>query len=153
MDIITNEELKTFLARGPGWHVSLFMPTHRRGRETEQDPIRFGNLLREVEERLLDKGLRSREVQEMLKPAQRLVQEPGFWRYQSHGLAVFFAPEEFHAYRLPLPFEELVVISNRFHLKPLLPLFASDGHFYILALSQNQVRLLSLIHISEPTRL
>jgi hypothetical protein len=142
MDIITKEELKTFLAGYPGWHVSLFMPTHRQGRETEQDPIRFRNLLREVEERLLDKGLHSPDVREILKPAQRLVQEPGFWRYQSHGLAVFFTPEEFHSYRLPLPFEELVVISNRFHLKPLLPFFASDGHFYILALSQNQVRLL-----------
>ena len=91
---------------------------------------------------MLDKGLRSPDVQEILKPAQRLLQEPGFWRYQSHGLAVFLTPEEFHSYRLPLPFEELVVISNRFHLKPLLPFFASDGHFHILALSQNQVRLL-----------
>jgi hypothetical protein len=99
-------------------------------------------LLREVEERLLDKGLRSPDVQEILKPAQRLLQEPGFWRHQSDGLAVFFTAEEFHHYRLPLPFEELVVISDRFHRKPLLPFFASDGHFYILALSQNQVRLL-----------
>jgi len=136
------KELKTFLTRHPGWHVSLFMPTHRAGRETEQDPIRFRNLLREVEERLLAKGLRSPDVREMLKPAQRLLQEPGFWRNQSHGLAVFLTPEEFHSYRLPLPFKELVVISHCFHLKPLLPFFASDGHFYILALSQNQVRLL-----------
>ena len=142
MDVITKEELRTFLTRYPGWYVSLFMPTHRRGRETEQDPIRFRNLLREVEERLLAKGLRSPDVREMLKPAQRLLQEPGFWRNQSHGLAVFLTPEEFHSYRLPLPFEELVVISHCFHLKPLLPFFASDGHFYILALSQNQVRLL-----------
>jgi len=143
MDTITIKELKTLLAQYPGWHVSLFMPTHRRGRETEQDPIRFRNLLREVEERLLDKGLRSPDVQEILKPAQRLVQEPGFWRHQSDGLAVFFTPEEFHYYRLPLPFQELVVISDRFHRKPLLPFFASDGHFYILALSQNQIRLLA----------
>ena len=142
MDTITIKELKTLLAQYPGWHVSLFMPTHRRGRETEQDPIRFRNVLREVEKRLLDKGLRSPEVQEILKPAQRLVQEPGFWRHQSDGLAVFLAPEEFHYYRLPLPFQELVVISDRFHRKPLLPFFASDGHFYILALSQNQIRLL-----------
>lgn len=56
-------------------------------------------------------------------------------------MAVFFASEEFHFYRLPLPFEELVMVSHRFHLKPLLPFFASDGHFYILALSQNQLRL------------
>ncbi len=143
MDIITKEGLKTFLTRYPGWYVSLFMPTHRRGRETEQDPIRFRNLLREVEERLLDKGLRSPDVREILKPVERLVQEPGFWRRQSDGLAVFFTAEEFHYYRLPLPFEELVVISDHFHRRPLLPFFASDGHFYILALSQNQVRLLA----------
>jgi len=35
-----------------------------------------------------------------------------------------------------------VVVSDRFHLKPLLPLLTGDGRFYILALSQNQVRLL-----------
>jgi hypothetical protein len=143
MDIITKEELRTFLIRYPGWCVSLFMPTHRRGRETEQDPIRFRNLLREVEERLLDKGLRFPDVREILKPVERLVQEPGFWRHQSDGLAVFCTAEEFRYYRLPLPFEELVVISDRFHRRPLLPFFASDGHFYILALSQNQVRLLA----------
>ncbi len=142
MDTITTEELKTFLTRPPGWHVSLFMPTHRAGRNTEQDPIRFRNLLREAEERLLSKGLRSPDVREMLKPARDLGQEPRFWPNQSHGLAVFLTAEEFHYYRLPLPFEELVVISQVFHLKPLLPFFASDGHFYILTLSQNRVRLL-----------
>lgn len=142
MDALTMEELKTFIARSPGWHISLFMPTHQAGRETGQDPIRFTNLLREVEDRLLAKGLHSSNVGEILKPAQRLLQESDFWQHQSHGLAVFIAPEEFHSYRLPLPFEELVVISHRFHLKPLLPFFTSDGHFYILALSQNQIRLL-----------
>jgi hypothetical protein len=141
MDAITMTELETLMAGYSGWHVSLFMPTHQAGRETEQDPIRFKNLLREAEEGLLAKGLRSPDVREMLKPAQRLLEEPGFWRHQSHGLAVFLA-EGFHSYRLPLPFEELVMVSHRFHLKPLLPFFASDGHFYILALSQNQIRLL-----------
>lgn len=142
MDAITMTELKTLLAGYSGWHVSLFMPTHQAGRETEQDPIRLKNLLREAEQRLQDKGLRSPDVREMLKPAQRLLQESGFWRKQSHGLAIFFTPESFHSYRLPLPFEELVVISNRFHIKPLLSFFAGDGQFYILALSRNQVRLL-----------
>lgn len=142
MDIITQQEMKNLLVRDSGWCVSLFMPTHRRGRETEQDPIRFRNLLREAEERLLVKGLRSPDAREMLKPAQRLLQEPSFWQHQSGGLAVFLTSDEFQYYRLPLPFENLVMISKSFHLKPLLPFFASDGHFYILALSQNQVRLL-----------
>lgn len=99
-------------------------------------------MLREVEQRLVDKGMRSPHAREMLRPARRLLDDPAFWRHQSDGLAVFFTPEVFHTYRLPLQFSELMVVTNRFHLKPILPLFASDGHFYILALSQNQVRLL-----------
>lgn len=142
MDAITMTELKKFLVGGSDWHISLYMPTHKAGQETEQDPIRFKNLLQETEARLLAKGLRTPDVQEILEPAQRLLQEPDFWRHQSHGLAVFFTPDNFYFYRLPLHFEELVMISRRFYIKPLLPLFASDGHFYILALSQNQVRLL-----------
>ena len=142
MDIITLEELKILLARQQGFCVSLFMPTHQRGRETEQDPIRFKNLLRQAEEHLQNKGLRSPEVREMLKPAQRLLHDQAFWRHQSNGLAVFVSSEGCQRYRLPLLFEELVVITDRFHLKPILPLFTGDGHFYILALSQKQVRLL-----------
>ena len=142
MDILTLDELKQMMDPHTDWCVSLFMPAHRAGRETEQDPIRYKNLLREVENRLVEKGLRTPEVQSFLAPAQRLLQDASFWRHQSDGLAVFFTPETFHSYRLPVRFEELVVISNRFHLKPLLPLFTSDGHFYVLAISQNQVRLL-----------
>ncbi len=142
MDIITIEEFKNLIDKPSGWCVSLYMPTHRQGPETEQDPIRYKNLLRQIEDRLKNKGLRTPDVQEMLKPAQRLVQDPAFWRHQSDGLAVFITAETFQTFRLPLPFSELVVVSDRFHLKPLLPLFTGDGHFYMLALSQNEIRLL-----------
>lgn len=143
MDLITMEKLKeTFLTKRFDWSISLFMPTHRAGRETEQDPIRFKNLLRDVEERLLAKGLRSPEVQEILKKPRRLLEDDGFWRRQSDGLAVFFSEEVFHLFRLPIQFAELAVITDRFHVKPLLPLLTSDGTFHILTISQNRLRLL-----------
>lgn len=143
MDRITLEKLKhTFLTDYSDWCVSLFMPTHRAGRETEQGPIRFRNLLREAHEQLLAKGLRAAKVGEILKKPQRLLQDKGFWQRQSDGLAVFFSSDAFHHFRLPLAFEELVVISKRFLVKPLLPILTSDGLFHVLALSQNQVRLL-----------
>ncbi len=142
MNRITLAELQPFLNDHEDWCVSLFMPTHRLGRETEQDPIRFKNLLQEAEARLLEKGMRTPDVQAMLQPAHDLLLDPAFWWHMSDGLAVFFTQAELHTYRLPLPFEELLVITNRFHIKPLLPFFTNDGHFYILALSQNEVRLL-----------
>lgn len=55
---------------------------------------------------------------------------------------MFASSEGMVTYRFPIRFQELVVVSDRFHLKPLLKYFANDGGFYILALSQNQVRLL-----------
>jgi hypothetical protein len=142
MDIITTQDLQTLMASEDGWCVSLFMPAHRAGRGTEQDPIRFRNLLSQVEKRLLDKGLRTPDVRKFLEPAERLSLDSDFWRRQSDGLAVFFTSGNLYAYRLPLPFSELVVVSERFHLKPLLPFFSSDGQFYILALSQKQARVL-----------
>ncbi|MDY0213763.1 MAG: hypothetical protein RBR06_12270 [Desulfuromonadaceae bacterium] len=142
MDLITMEQLKEILARRSEWCVSLFMPTHRAGREMEQDPIRFKNLLRTVEERLLARGMRSPKVQEMLTEPHRLLQDKNFWQHQSDGLAIFFTEDIFLFFRLPVEFAETTVITDRFHVKPLLPILTSDGTFHILAISQNRLRLL-----------
>lgn len=142
MDIITIKELKSLSEAKSEDSVSIFLPTHRSGRDTEQDPIRFKNLLKDVENRLLDKGIRRPDVENYLKPAYDLLQKSGFWAHQSDGLVVYISPQVFQTFRLPITFEELAIVSTSFHLKPLLPFFARDGHFYILALSQNQVRLL-----------
>jgi len=116
------------------------MPTHRAFPGTKQDPIRFKNLIGEAEERLRALGDRSPDAAKMLEPAKSLIEDPVFWRHQSDGLATFISLGSFHQYRLPLRFDELLVITDRFHIKPLLPLFSDGGRFYILALSQNLVR-------------
>jgi hypothetical protein len=59
---------------------------------------------------------------------------------------MFSAPDVFRHYRLPFPFQEFVVVTERFHVKPLLPLLSGDGQFYLLALSQNGVRVLQGTH-------
>jgi hypothetical protein len=46
------------------------------------------------------------------------------------------------ALRVPLDLPELAVVADRFHISPLLPLLTGDGHFFVLALSQHQIRLL-----------
>ena len=143
MDRITFEQIWQIVADNhPGFCVSLYMPTHRAGRETEQDPIRFKNLLRQAEERLLAEGLNSAQVRDLLKAPQGLLQDQSFWRHQSDGLAVFCSEDVFHLFRLPVRFSELVVVADRFPVKPLLPLLTADGIFFILAVSQNQLRLL-----------
>jgi hypothetical protein len=120
--------------------VSLYMPTHRVGAETEQDPIRLRNLLAAAQMQLVGMGMRGPESQQLLEPAA-LLDTASFWQHQSDGLAVFLAPGFHRVLRLPLRFAGLLVVAECFHLKPLLPMLSGDGHFYILALSQKGVRL------------
>jgi hypothetical protein len=122
--------------------VSLYMPTHREGPAVQQDPIRLRNLLAEAERRLLAAGMRTPDVQALLAPAGEIVAPHNFWQRQGEALAIFLAPNLFRDYRLPFGAKELLLTGNRFHLKPLLPFLRPDGVFYILALSQNRVRLL-----------
>jgi hypothetical protein len=142
MSILTRDDLRTLIRKPRGWCVSVFIPTHRAGREIQQDRIRLKNLLREAEEHLVTSGLRGPEAKDLLEPAGRLLHDGLFWQHQSDGLAIFLSREVFRTYRLPFDFEELVVVTDRFHIKPLLPLLSGDGRFYVLALSQNQLRLL-----------
>jgi hypothetical protein len=145
MDIVTREDLEALVAVTPGPCVSIYQPAHRGGPDTrshaQEDTIRFKNLLRDAEQRLLASGLSAREAESLLAPGRRLLDDPGFWQHQAEGLAVFLAPDGARTFRVPLAFDALVVVAPRFHIKPLLALLAGDGLFYVLALSQNDVRL------------
>lgn len=95
--------------------------------------------------------MRKPEIEALLNPAQERLQVDSFWQHQADGLAFFLAREFAQYFCLPERFEELAVVAHRFHLKPLFPLLSGDGAFYLLALSQNEVRLFlgSRYHISE----
>lgn len=142
MDILTREDLKKIVDVEAKNCVSIYLPTHPVGREMQQDPIRLKNLLSEALEVLVKRGKRQPEAESLLEPAQNLIPDQPFWQHQSTGLAVFLTEDFFAIYRLPLDFPELVVVGERFHVKPLLPFFSGEGQFYVLAISQNDLRLL-----------
>lgn len=141
MDILNPADLKSLIAHQGKWSISLYMPSQRVGNEQQQNPIRLKNLLAEAETRLLANGLRRPQVEKLMRPAEQLLWDAGFWQHQSDGLAIFLS-DGFHViYRLPVQFNELAVVSNSFHIKPLLPCLGRGIKFYVLALSLNNVRL------------
>jgi hypothetical protein len=142
MDILDRKELEKLSTKMDGWHVSIYMPTHRASDEIQQDPIRLKNLLTEAKDSLRELGLRPPDIDAILEPGFALLDDHIFWRQQSDGLAVLAARDAFHTYRLPFSFEEQVIVSPKFYTKPLLPILSSGGRFLVLALSQDEVRLL-----------
>lgn len=148
MDILTNDQLRKLMEYRFDTCVSMYMPTERMGAETQQNPIRLKNLLGRAEEQLVEAGLRTAQAQELLKPAHELQQNRPLWQRMGDGLALFVGPDTFEYYRVPLSFDELVVVSDRFHIKPLLPLLSGDGRFYVLAVSLGHVRVLQATQYS-----
>ncbi len=148
MNIITTDDVKFLIDKRESPCISLFMPTHRKGKEIEQDPIRFKNLLRLAEERIVERGFKTRDAEEILAPAYKLQNNKMYWKHQSDGLAVFAGKDIFREYRVPSDFDELAVVTDRFHIKPVLPLISGDGRFYILVFSVKSVRLLQGSHFS-----
>ncbi len=140
MDMISREELRNLLEVRDDPCISLYMPMAVKGNETRQNSIRFKNLLNMAEKKGTDG--QGKRVRELLSPAWRLLDETPFWQYQSDGLAVFASPKVFLTYRLPVRFPELVLLEERFDVKPLLPYLAMDRTFYILALSRKGSRFL-----------
>lgn len=141
MDTVTMQDLKFLSTCDSKTCVSLFMPAHRARPQSEQNPIRLKNLLRAAEERLAERGLSKKNIDLIMETPRRLLSDFGFRERQSDGLAVFFSKDILRTYRLPLAFPELVVVADNFHIKPLLPMLVDDGRFFLLSLSQKEVRL------------
>jgi hypothetical protein len=139
MTIFSLDELKSLVQNPQYPCVSLYIPMQIAGAEVRQNPIRFKNLIRKAEERLNTIGLRSTDTVNLLQPVMEL-DNTDFWENQNQGLVIFISPNLFRYYCLPIECPELVVVGNNFHIKPLLDLINNDGKFYLLALSQKNVK-------------
>jgi hypothetical protein len=142
MDKLTYEDLQDLVQVSGFPCISIYMPAVRAGAETQQNHIRYKNLLRQAEDRLQQQGLRKPEITDLFEPAWNLVQDSHYWNNQAAGLALFLSPGVFRHFRLPLAFGEEVAVNNRFQVKQLFPVLANEGNYYLLALSQKDIRLM-----------
>lgn len=109
------------------------------------DPLqlrtRMKDATREVERHLKAAGIEGATATVLLEPIHSLassMERAGEW---SVGLALFRSPDVFRYFLLPEPSWEFVTVSERFQIRPLLPLLSREQRFYILALSQKHIRL------------
>lgn len=120
--------------------LSLYQPTHRQHPDNTQDPIRFRNLVKKLEESLRQKYPK-REIKPLLQPFEALAEDRDFWNHTADGLAVLGAPGLFRVYRLQRPVAELVVVADSFHTKPLMRITQSADRYQILGLSRDAFKV------------
>lgn len=120
--------------------ISLYQPTHRHGPENQQDPIRFKNLVSEIEESM-NKKYDKKQVESLLKPFEALAIDNEFWQHAGEGMAVFATESKCIVYRLQRPVEELAIVADSFHIKPLIRIFQSADRYHLLGINRKEFAL------------
>jgi len=140
MNLLTNDFRASLLGAHEPPCLSLYQPTHRHHPGNQQDPVRFRNLVRELDQSL-QKKYAAHEIRPLLEPFEALSRDHDFWNHTTDGLAVFGAPGFFQVFGLQRATPELVVVADSFHTKPLLRLLQSADRFQVLALNLHEIKL------------
>lgn len=120
--------------------ISLYQPTHRRHPDDQQDPIRYRNLVRDVET-LLRERYPTRHTRPVLEGLQALERDDRFWNHRTDGLAVFASPGTFEIFELQRPVRERLIVADSFHVKPLIRIVQSADRYQVLCLNRQEARL------------
>jgi hypothetical protein len=133
--------LATF--RGEGC-VSIYLRTTPVTPQAQGDPIELKNLARRAAEQLQAAGTDRWSCAAIAEELDDLVDDDEFWRFQAHSLAIFVTPQNLRTFRLPNALQPLVIVSDRFHVKPLLRSVSFPQSCYVLALAQKSVRVVEV---------
>jgi len=140
MNMLTNNFRASLLGAHESPCLSLYQPTHRHHPGNQQDPIRFRNLVKELDQSL-QKKYSTEEIRPLLEPFEALSHDHDFWNHTTDGLAVFGAPGLFQVFGLQRTTPQLAVVADSFHTKPLLSFLQSADRFQVLALNLHEIKL------------
>ncbi|MBV8336502.1 MAG: hypothetical protein JO358_13885 [Alphaproteobacteria bacterium] len=133
--------LATF--RGEGC-VSIYLRTTPITQQAQADRIELKNLARRAAEQLEAAGTDKRSCAAISEELDDLVDDDEFWRFQAHSLAIFVTPQNLRTFRLPNALQPFVIVSDRYHVKPLLRSVSFPQSCYVLALAQKSVRVVEV---------
>lgn len=124
--------------------VSIYLPTTPITQDIGKARIKLANLAREAVRQLQEAGTDKRRLATLQVLLDDLADDDEFWRYQAHSLAVFATPDSLRTYRLANKLVQIVEVSDRFHLKPLIRAITFPHAAHVLAISENAVRLVEV---------
>jgi len=144
IDLPTRAEIENLARHRGDPSVSIYLRTTPVTLETQADRIELKNLLRTAVEQMQAAGTAKRTVAPIEDAVRALIDDDDFWVDQARSLAVFASEERVRTFRLPNHLQNMVEVSDRYHLKPLLRAVSFPHDAYVLAISMGSVRLVEV---------
>ena len=144
VDVPTLPEFKALSGLRADACVSIYLKTTPLSQEAGASRIELGNLAKQAREQLEASGFDKKRLAALMEHFDDLIDDDEFWRLQANSLAVLATPDTLRTFRLPNTLVPMVEVSGRFHLKPLLRSITFPHSAFVLALSENAVRLVEV---------
>ena len=151
IDLPTRSEFTTLFNTRADACVSIYLETTPVTQDIQAARIALGNQLREAQQQLQDAGFDKRRLAALAEQIDDLAGDDEFWRFQANSLAVFATPDSLRTFRLANDLSSMVQVADRFHIKPLLRAVTFAHSAFVLALSENAVRLIEINADLPPT--
>jgi Bacterial archaeo-eukaryotic release factor family 11 len=144
IDLPSLTEFKALAAQRSDACVSIYLPTTPVTQDVVASRIEFGNLGKAALAQLEAAEFDKRRLAAIAEQLDDLSDDDPFWAYQARSLAVLVTADELRTFRLPNALMAMFEVSDRFHLKPLLRAITFPHTAFVLALSENSVRLVQV---------
>ncbi len=121
--------------------ITITAKTHRTRPDSQKDPIRIKNLIKEAEQRLADE-YSAEIVTHRMEHLHKLSASIDHSRNRE-GLIIVVNANIARYYQLPVEVESRVIINHNFATRDLVRASREQSSYYVLVLSRKQARLLT----------
>jgi len=124
--------------------VSIYLPASRISTDGyKQDKIHLKNQLAQIERQLGEEyQLAAGEIKRLLSPAEELLSDSEFWKYNSDMIACYLYDGQMELFQIPISIQDSShFVGTKPYLLPLLPEITDNGHYYILVVNLDRIRL------------
>ncbi|WP_108484318.1 hypothetical protein [Oceaniglobus ichthyenteri] len=144
VDMPTAKELGTLNQHRADACVSIYLGTTPLSEKADQTRITLQNHVKTAMAQIETAGLDKRRAALLTQHFDVLLEDDDFWAHQAHSLGILATPDRIITYRLANKLTDMVAVSDRFHLKPLLRAVTFPQAAHVLAVSENAVRLVDV---------
>jgi hypothetical protein len=140
----THAEVRALVDAPPALGASIYVPMNRALPDSQENAPRLRRLLLEAVHRVRELKHLHESARSLTQELLRIMEEGAheFGSEREDGLAVFIRPGLLKVFKATVRFDEHVWIASRFVVTPMLEYLQGNGRFFVLAASQNNVRLL-----------
>ncbi len=144
IDLPSRAEIEKLAAHRAQPTVSIYLRTTPVTQAAQADRIELKNLLKAAVEQMQAADTPKRSIWPIEESIGGLIEDDDFWVEQANSLAIFASGARLVTFRLPNKLTNMVEVSDRAHIKPLLRAVTFPQDAYVLAIGIGSCRLVEV---------